>query len=75
MIKMLQKKLKSFIKQLTTNNYRDFQVTSLIAFQVFKNIGLIPIELEQKIYSVDMIKKFKLYGVYAAEVGDTSKPE
>ena len=65
----------TFIKHLKANNYRDFQVTSLIAFQVFKNIGLIPIELEQKIYSVDMIKKFKLYGVYAAEVGDTSKPE
>ena len=65
----------NFIKQLKANNYQDFQVTSLIAFQVFKNIGLIPIELEQKIYSVDLIKKFKLYGVYATEVGDKSKPE
>ncbi len=65
----------NFIKQLKANNYQDFQVTSLIAFQVFKNIGLIPIELEQKIYSVDLMKKFKLYGVYATEVVDKSKPE
>ena len=65
----------NFIKHLKANGYQDFQFTSLLAFQVFKNIGLIPIKLEQKIYSVDLIKKFKLYGIYAIEVGDTSRPE
>ena len=58
------------IKNLKENGFDDFQFTSVLAKQVFINLGIIPSELEFKTFPLNVIEKFKLYGFGAIDTID-----
>ena len=58
------------IKNLKENGFEDFQFTSVLAKQVFINLGIIPSELEFKTFPLNVIEKFKLYGFGAIDTID-----
>ena len=58
------------IKNLKENGFEDFQFTSVLAKQVFINLGIIPSELEFKTFPLNVIEKFKLYGIGAIDTID-----
>ena len=58
------------IKNLKENSFENFQFTSVLAKQVFINLGIIPSELEFKTFPLNVIEKFKLYGFGAIDTID-----
>ena len=58
------------IKNLKENGFEDFQFTSVLAKQVFINLGIIPSELEFKTFPLNVIEEFKLYGFGAIDTID-----
>ena len=58
------------IKNLKENGFEDFQFTSVLAKQVFINLGIIPSELEFNTFPQNVIEKFKLYGFGAIDTID-----
>lgn len=58
------------IKILKENDFEDFQLTSVLAIQVFKNLGVIPNELKFNSFAENAIEKFKLYGLGAIDTID-----
>ena len=58
------------IKFLKENDFEDFQLTSVLAIQVFKNLGVIPNELKFNSFAENAIEKFKLYGLGAIDTID-----
>ena len=58
------------IKNLKENGFEDFQFTSVLAKQVFINLGIIPGELEYNPFPLNVIEKFKLYGFGAIDTID-----
>ena len=63
------------IKNLKENGFEDFQFTSVLAKQVFINLGIIPSELEFKTFPLNVIEKFKLYGFGAIDTIDGTTSE
>ena len=58
------------IKNIKENGFEDFQFTSVLAKQVFINLGIIPSELEFNTFPLNVIEKFKLYGFGAIDTID-----
>ena len=58
------------IKRLKGNGFEDLQFTSVLAKQVFINLGIIPSELKFNTFSLNLIEKFKLYGFNAIDTID-----
>ena len=63
------------IKNLKENGFEDFQFTSVLAKQVFINLGIIPGELEYNPFPLNVIEKFKLYGFGAIDTIDGTTSE
>jgi len=63
------------IKNLKENGFEDFQFTSVLAKQVFINLGIIPSELEFNTFPQNVIEKFKLYGFGAIDTIDGTTSE
>lgn len=58
------------IKNIKENGFENFQFTSVLAKQVFINLGIIPSELEFNTFPLNVIEKFKLYGFGAIDTID-----
>ena len=58
------------IKAIKENDIEALQYTSVLAKQVFINLGIIPGELEYNPFPLNVIEKFKLYGFGAIDTID-----
>jgi len=58
------------IKAIKENDIEALQYTSVLAKQVFINLGIIPSELEYNPFPLNVIEKFKLYGFSAIDTID-----
>ena len=58
------------IKAIKENDIEALQYTSVLAKQVFINLGIIPGELEYNPFPLNVIEKFKLYGFSAIDTID-----
>ena len=58
------------IKNIKENGFENFQFTSVLAKQVFINLGIIPSELEFNTFPLNVIEKFKMYGFGAIDTID-----
>ena len=58
------------IKAIKENDIEGLQYTSVLAKQVFINLGIIPGELEYNPFPLNVIEKFKLYGFGAIDTID-----
>ena len=58
------------IKAIKENDIEALQYTSVLAKQVFINLGIFPSELEYNPFPLNVIEKFKLYGFSAIDTID-----
>ena len=58
------------IKAIKENDIEALQYTSVLAKQVFINLGIFPSELEYNPFPLNVIEKFKLYGFNAIDTID-----
>ena len=63
------------IKAIKENDIEALQYTSVLAKQVFINLGIIPGELEYNPFPLNVIEKFKLYGFGAIDTIDGKTSE
>ncbi len=69
---IISSKKKSLIKLLKDNSFEDFQMTSVLTLQTFKNAGFIPKGLKFKAFPEKIIIDFKVSGLSSNLVGDTT---